>query len=749
MRRSSDGKLPKVGGLFAEPSRKNLARPKGDIWVYPTESPEKGAFRLPETVNRAPLKIVKKIKKSKAQQAVHSDAIVPSSDLPGVAADCQALREQPDDARDSREHVNGEQEQRSVEGSPLPSSPPRFAARSDIAVGEDARGLHPHGPHGVQVEDCFPDGTARCQAVLYKNSQPEGPRHQQCRKPGTFDHEDGGGLRCKRHADKDGYVRCHYVHDPTGNATQCLNAGVNGTKMCVTHKNNFQEPALSKEQVAVQDQNGVEKSAPARDGSGSSAKRKSPDEDDNHEKPKKSMRRQKRVASEEGLPKHAGTRTRQNMSKPRSSPEVRIPVRKSSKIGSRAKTVHDDPPEIVTDTIEIEVPTQSSSSKRTRSGTLNVTGRIHRSDQGASSRPKVSARRPKATRTTRGKDDAADASHSDHSENEDKQNGTSEDEDVQHTQSRPYKHPSGTIEHVFEFLDMEERDGDCQTEFGASVIRICDEVSSQLQDSDITLENVADDIEELREVLKKAANVKKKRYRAVKEDLYGYVFRSIILVLQSLYDCLKEPDAETISSLDAMRIIVPFMRDILALKQTVASWKAIVPQRYQSDKIIRDVDMYLITPLRETEKSFRKRLSQLENRESTRRQAEEIKREAQRLEEELERQSELETARRDRWKRWQLLHITRIECEPDPNQRKRLRITKLEDLIETDANGEHFERVNLFKDRSAPSMRWATYLAPDTDWSDEQTTALLEGLEKYAGKSSRVRTQSRRALLNT
>ncbi|KAF2825182.1 hypothetical protein CC86DRAFT_294680 [Ophiobolus disseminans] len=669
-RRSSDGKLPKVG-LFTEPTRKNLARPRGDTWAFPTESPEKTAFRLPERVNQVPLKI---LKKKKAQQAVHSDAVAPSSDL---------------------SETN------------LPSSPPRIAWGSNSPTDDHDEGSSVSDPNRVQIEEQFPDGTTRCTAVAYKNTLPAGPRYEQCHRAGTADTDHG--LQCTRHAQKPGSVRCDYISDYTGVAIQCRGAGRNGTSRCAIHKTKSQEPEVNEEET----HDGIT--------SRSSAKRKSQDGDSDSIRPTKSTRREKLASSNPEPEVEVRPRPLTH-----SKPQVQIPVRKGKKVDSITTETRKDWPEAVTQSIENTAPTQSTSGRRTRSKKGQVAKTTGNSSQSKPQRPGKLTRVSNGGASTQSKgSDVPRAGQGEEPEED-------VDEAGDEQEPRTAKQPSGTIEHVFEFLELEERDGSCQTKLGTTIKRVCEMSASHLQNIDVTTDEAVDNIKDVREVLKEVGKIGDKNHRALKEDMYGYVFRSAALVLQSLYEYLKELDDDAMHSLDALRIITPFIHDILAVKDIVAGWKVKALQRYQGDRMIMDLDSYLIVPLREVEKTFSRRLSQLENRESLRRQAARMRREAEREAERQVRQTEMHTVSDERWKRWQELHVTRMQCEPFGSRRSNLSIGKREDFDERDADGFRFERVPAFRDRSSPPP---IQMTQDADWSDEQVIALIEGLESFSGRN--------------
>ncbi|KAG9187137.1 hypothetical protein G6011_05008 [Alternaria panax] len=298
---------------------------------------------------------------------------------------------------------------------------------------------------------------------------------------------------------------------------------------------------------------------------------------------------------------------------------------------------------------------------------------------------------------------------------------------------RPTGQP-GSIETVFEFLNLEARPGKCQTKVATSINRKCNVYSVHLQDNDVTTEQVAEDANEIKETLRQiGTSVQEKDRRAFKGDAYGHVFRALTLYLEALYIWLNENDGTVIESLDAMRILSPLIHQILAFKDTIADWNVFVPKSFKGDRIIKDVDVSLIARLRQVEKTYRNRLSRLEAKELHREQQADFERKMKDKEEEEDRKARSFEARTEWWKRWQDLHIKRMLCEPDPRRRQKLTITRFGDLEERDANGVVFERLPVFKSRSAPPHRQASTLDDSPEWTDQEETALIDGLQHCAG----------------
>jgi hypothetical protein len=686
--KTGNGKLPRVSKVksFTEP-RQPLRRFGLADYEIPEGSPEKGHFTLPERVNHKPLKI---LKKKNVQQSVHSGASVSSSDLPEASQhETHNVNEQPTAERDSS----------------LLSSPPQMDSELDRADDEEEQSASETYHDDVQIEEHLPNVDMRCSAVTYK----EGTGYEQCGRKGS--HPTNDGCRCTLHLGRPGRGRCKHVLSHNGHALRCTKPEAGETGRCVKHAT-VEEPMRS-EQL---DDN--------QSPSWTSAKRKSVEALDPQGSARKSRRIQKHTGpgqeAEEIAQPSKPKRGRPKKTTVNSNPKVQIPVRKSNKITSSANETHQPPQDPVAASIEEAEPTQSTSGRQKQS----------KDKIGTKTAATKSKKVPKST----------NASSAATSLRHEPQDGAEEDDDEEHSvdEAPVAKHPPGTVERVFEFLDLDDREGGCQTKLGITINRVCTKTASHLQGGDLAIEEVADNIDDVREVLKQvgeAGNDEEEDCVALKADMFGYVFRSLTLVLESLYECLRDMDENFRQSFAAMRIITPLMRDILGLKQTIAGWKVKTTQRYQGDRIIRDVDSHLIVPLREVYTIYLNSLSQLKSKELLRRQAAHIAREAEEQAEEFARQIEEEATRKQRWKRWQDLHITRLKCEPDPLRRRNLVITKLEELEERDANGIKIERLQVFKHRSNPPRSWASQRAQDVPWSDEETLALIRGLETFAGKS--------------
>ena len=111
-----------------------------------------------------------------------------------------------------------------------------------------------------------------------------------------------------------------------------------------------------------------------------------------------------------------------------------------------------------------------------------------------------------------------------------------------------------------------------------------------------------------------------------------------------------------------------------------------------------------------------------------------IQRKREEEERELIRKEEALRPVKNRRERWQNLHIVRMQCESDPVRRRRLRFIEPPSVTETDANGQPFERVPFFGQRSGPPPQLAA-VSSGREWTKEQETVLLDALQSATCKS--------------
>ncbi|EUC41137.1 hypothetical protein COCMIDRAFT_107005, partial [Bipolaris oryzae ATCC 44560] len=298
--------------------------------------------------------------------------------------------------------------------------------------------------------------------------------------------------------------------------------------------------------------------------------------------------------------------------------------------------------------------------------------------------------------------------------------------------------PEYKIDTVFSFLDLEERQGACQTKRARKVLRMCEKYCANFQDDTHSIDAVTQDATKIQQTLQQtlqdySTEIGKKHQLSFKSDAYSFVFRSLTLYLRDLHDWLVKTHKSATESLESLHIITPLVQEIVAFNDAISHWKVTVPQRHKGDRVVKDVQSRLIAPLRRVSHSLLVRLSQLQEAEERREQYEEMERRVrERRDTQSERIRAIE-AMEERKKRWQDLHIVRMQCEPDVYRRRKLFHTRFEDLVERDANGVVFERLPIFKSRSAPPHSQVSEFADEVEWTEDEETAVLEGLQYCAG----------------
>jgi hypothetical protein len=294
-----------------------------------------------------------------------------------------------------------------------------------------------------------------------------------------------------------------------------------------------------------------------------------------------------------------------------------------------------------------------------------------------------------------------------------------------------------TLDKVFQFTDSEERDGECATKWGRLLRRRCARarvVLSRSGDDGPSLDDIVQLKDDLVGLLASTnGKIREERRLYFKRDAFAYLFRELTLVLEAMHDKLQEMEGDITASSSALAIVYHFLNKMLVFKDTMDSWKVKVPQRSQGDRLIRDVESGLVVPLRDIAKEFRILLHQHKRAEQGRQAMLEAQRQQAAREQELIRQEEEVRSGRERRKRWQDLHIVRMQCEPDLARRRRLRFVEPLHTQEIDANGRPFERVPFLGERSAPPSTWIAAVS-DREWTSEQEAALLNDLQSSIRK---------------
>ena len=145
-----------------------------------------------------------------------------------------------------------------------------------------------------------------------------------------------------------------------------------------------------------------------------------------------------------------------------------------------------------------------------------------------------------------------------------------------------------------------------------------------------------------------------------------------------------------------------------------------------------NISRVIVEPLEKVCKALKKEREKQEAHASLLRRKEEVayleKRKAQ-----LRERRERAEARKDEW---HSLHVARLAAEPDPRRFAHLRLKELASDTNLDANGDPFERLELFAPRvQASPAAQQSQLIDHSEWTDVELAALLDGLKTFKGPS--------------
>jgi hypothetical protein len=314
---------------------------------------------------------------------------------------------------------------------------------------------------------------------------------------------------------------------------------------------------------------------------------------------------------------------------------------------------------------------------------------------------------------------------------------SSEDESDNHADEHSQSEPSEPVpqalalDRIRDFTKEGRILGTCQTSDGREILRACRMARELYASEEINIDECRSSLENLSKMLHAFAARERRRAKR-KTDAYAYLFRAlgkVLLAMQSSLGIASYPDEE--SHITCLEITTRFMESILVFDQSLRSW-AVLP-RHNGQPIIQKARQGLIVPLRDLLNDHSRELKErIRQRNITRSRKVRLESEARRLEQ-AKRTAEMLKFQREKRKRWQDLHIARIKCEPDAFLFDHLRLKAFPDTQELDANGEMFERIELFKTRTSPPGN-----VMDTEgqtWKDEERIALLDGLRAFTGTS--------------
>lgn len=289
------------------------------------------------------------------------------------------------------------------------------------------------------------------------------------------------------------------------------------------------------------------------------------------------------------------------------------------------------------------------------------------------------------------------------------------------------------LDAVFKFADGEEGAGKCSIGLAKTIRRTCDRAYDILSGEDCSIDGVGACRDSLiRRLASARTDIQGDNRFEFKHDAFAYLFRALAMVFNAMYDRLQHAEHQVCASLKAMSILHSFVCEILRFKDAMDVWKVKVQGHAKGDRLIRNVETHLVVPLRVVEKDFKKQLGVLQQAEQERQSQIKMQRHQENQEREMLKNEEVLRTGRDRRKRWQDLHIARMQFEPDLYRRRSLRFVEPPHVLETDANGNTFERVPFFGERSAPPP--SSTLSRSRQWSQEQETVLLDALQSSACK---------------
>jgi hypothetical protein len=733
VRKNGAGKLRRVT-IVPDGPRQDLARRKN---LYDIElSPEKGNYTLPAKVNHKPLKLVRK--KKEAEEA-RSDVPVLSSELPGADVNDLLL----DQAEQEPAEVNVDQEHIPENGTTTQyirvatQETPNGARCSNHAAASGPR----QKAHTDPVRRNMPETTNDDQAAPQKTSK---------RKSGS-DHNDKRPSKLQRsqRPKANGFLQ-PAKSQPQVRAPARRSSEHQTAEEATRDENDVrsqEDDVLGSAQKGMSDPAPIENQTRSR----RQAEKKQPA----HQQQRTMKRKGTRVKSpakqaavdEAPIQEYDGEGSDAEAQDPDTGQEQESdPAPAGRRTGSRKQATDNDP------SAHQAQPSRKSKAKKATRRSKDVMAEeapLESEDEESDARsirrqPITNERSNKVSKRLKqaaAEEPPVNEPEEEEPDTEAQDSDPEEDEDTESLVST-----LGTIDGVFKFLDREKRPGKCQTELGTTIRRICKRSCVQLQDEDVdedkdvSMATAMEDFEDIRQTLGQiGSSIEDSDRRAFKGDAYVHIFRALTQYLKVLYERLLGKYGTVTESLNAMRVLFSLTHEILAFKAAIAKWKVSIPQRYKGDRIVKDVDSGLIAPLQQVHKHFAVRLSQLEAAERSRMQNQKYRRKMEEREEEEERRTGVAEVRKERWKHWQELHIARMQCEPDVNRRQKLAITRFEVLEDKDANGVTFERLAVFKSRSTPPQHRTSALAQERKWTDNQESALLNGLREFAGKSHAFR----------
>lgn len=231
-------------------------------------------------------------------------------------------------------------------------------------------------------------------------------------------------------------------------------------------------------------------------------------------------------------------------------------------------------------------------------------------------------------------------------------------------------------------------------------------------------------------------------------QIYAFVFPNLVRILiaaAACHDATARVQGTTDCQLNGPELgeLIFIIRRIVGFGEKARKWKT----KVESDlKLSKKVHNRIVAPLKQILKAFEKERKKLEKRRQEA-AASQIRREQQRREtEECERREQEEDEFEYKLDRLRVLYAARKDAEPSAIRKmsKKLHMPDIRARqqqrypLDSDANGEEFERVPVFVERPVGSqLPDADAGAMEQDWSDDQMRVLagtmLEALQTCRG----------------
>lgn len=257
-------------------------------------------------------------------------------------------------------------------------------------------------------------------------------------------------------------------------------------------------------------------------------------------------------------------------------------------------------------------------------------------------------------------------------------------------------------------------------EYNVLIDNLCSEISDNLQ-------SLAEDM------LK--PNVTKKTFHKA----YAKVMPSMTFVFQDLlrfFGLLDSEEEGLYLEGFGLDVIIELARCIESFHEKTAYMREDNSSESKGLDSRADISEKLVKSLKKICKAFEEERNELLA-------AEEIQASSLRREEEIACQERRKARLRERRERaearrneWHSLHVARLAAEPDPRRFPHLRLKELASDTDLDANGELFERLELFAPRTqaSPAVLQNQFIER-SEWTDPELAALLDGLKRFAGPS--------------